>query len=140
VTAARNFGQLALKDRPARAAIDDLLGRPRIAALVVTHNRLDQLRRTVKRLLEEPLDHLVVVNNASTDGTGTWLAQERDPRLKVITTVRNTGGAGGFEHGLRHVKDQIDPDWTVLMDDDARPRPGAIAAFRARAPGLTDKG
>ncbi|QBF34243.1 glycosyltransferase [Thalassococcus sp. S3] len=103
----------------------------RLAALVVTHNRLDKLRETVARLLAEPLDHLLVVDNLSTDGTRDWLAGQTDPRLDVLLLEDNLGGAGGFELGLRAIQDRFDPDWTVLMDDDARPEPGTFAAFRA---------
>lgn len=106
------------------------VGHPRVAALVVTHNRLDQLRRTVQRLLAEPVDHLVVVDNASTDGTGVWLAAETDPRLTIVTAPRNAGGAGGFELGLAQVMERFDPDWCVVMDDDARPEPDMIARFK----------
>ncbi len=106
----------------------------RLAALVVTHNRLDKLRLTLSRLLEAPaaqLAHLVVVDNASTDGTGAWLAGLDDPRLTVLRLTENSGGAGGFRAGLADVRDRLDPDWVVLMDDDARPEPGALAAFHA---------
>lgn len=105
-----------------------------LAALVVTHNRLDKLKVTLARLLETPaeaLAHLVVVDNASSDGTGDWLESLSDPRLTVLDLDRNTGGAGGFAAGMAHVRDHLDPDWTVLMDDDARPRPGALQAFHA---------
>ena len=102
-----------------------------IAAVVVTHNRKGQLRRTMTRLLDEGVDHLVVVDNASTDGTRDWLEQQRDPRLHVILSQRNRGGAGGFEQGLRAAKALYDPDWYVVMDDDARPLPGAIPRFRS---------
>lgn len=102
----------------------------RIAAVVVTYNRKGQLRRTVARLLEEGVDHLVVVDNASTDGTREWLATLDDPRLHPIRCRRNQGGAGGFERGLRAARAQFDPDWYVVMDDDARPHPGAIDRFR----------
>lgn len=105
----------------------------RIAAVVVTHNRKYQLRRTVTRLLEEGVDHLVVVDNASTDGSRDWLAAQREPRLHLILNPRNQGGAGGFEQGLRAARALYDPDWYVVMDDDARPHPGAIARFRALA-------
>jgi GT2 family glycosyltransferase len=40
-----------------------------IAAVLVTHNRLDHLRRGVEALLAESIDHLVVVDNSSDDGT-----------------------------------------------------------------------
>lgn len=111
--------------RPATA-----LPRPFLVALVVTHNRLDQLRRTVERLLAEQVDHVVVVDNASNDGTGVWLAQDPDPRLNVIRAPRNLGGAGGFELGLSEIAARFDPEWCVVMDDDARPDPDVLARFR----------
>ncbi|MDZ4093577.1 MAG: glycosyltransferase [Paracoccaceae bacterium] len=102
----------------------------RIAAIVVTFNRLDHLRVTLQRALAEPLDHLVVVDNGSTDGSREWLAGVADPRLLIIKTATNGGGAAGFEIGLREAVARLDPDWCVLMDDDASPKPGAIAQFR----------
>lgn len=107
---------------------------PSLVALVVTCNRLEQLRVTVARLLAEPVDRVLVVDNGSSDGTAAWLAAEAGPRLVVERLDRNTGGAGGFAHGLAVVRDRLDPDWVVTMDDDARPAPGALAAFRAGPP------
>lgn len=104
---------------------------PTLAAAVVTHDRLDKLIVTVGRLLAEPLDHLVVVDNASTDGTEGWLAAQDDPRLIVHRSATNLGGAGGFSVAMQLARDRTQADWIVLMDDDGRPRPGAITAFRA---------
>ena len=42
--------------------------RARVCAVVVTFDRLDKLNIALDRLLAEPLDHIVVVDNASTDG------------------------------------------------------------------------
>ncbi|SES96806.1 glycosyltransferase [Paracoccus homiensis] len=104
----------------------------RIAALVVTYNRLEKLQQTVQRLLSEPVDHVLVFNNASTDGTDAWLAAQDDPRLIHHRHGTNSGGAGGFDLGLRRVMQDLDPDWVILMDDDGRPATGTIAAFRSR--------
>lgn len=107
----------------------------RLVAVVVTHDRLAKLRVTIDRLLlagPEQLQAVVVVDNASTDGTGRWLATRADPRLDVLRSTANLGGAGGFAAGLRHAVARHDPDWLVVMDDDARPDPGALAAFHAR--------
>ena len=101
-----------------------------IAAIVVTFNRLPALQVTLGRLLEEPLDQIVIVDNGSTDGTRDWISSLVEPRLTVILTAENRGGAAGFETGLREAVDRFDPDWCVLMDDDAYPASGAIAAFR----------
>lgn len=108
----------------------------RLVAVVVTYNRLAQLKITVGRLLEcapDELSTVLVLDNASTDGTADWLAsmKDTDPRLDVLRNHRNTGGAGGFERGMRHAVTAYDPDWLVLMDDDGRPAPGVLGAFLA---------
>lgn len=106
----------------------------RLVAVVATHDRLEQLRVTLARLLEVPaalLEAVVVVDNASTDGTRDWLAMQDDPRLLVYRAAVNGGGAAGFEVGMRLAVERLDPDWIVVMDDDARPEPRALAAFHA---------
>lgn len=105
-----------------------------IVALVVTYNRLAQLQRTVAALLACPDDLLhavVVVDNCSTDGTAGWLAAQTDRRLRVERLPENRGGAGGFAHGIEIVRAEDDPDWIVVMDDDARPQPGALQQFHS---------
>lgn len=102
-----------------------------IAALVVTHDRLERLRVTLSRLLAEDLDHVLVFDNASGDGTRDYLGGINDPRLIAVHHPVNLGGAGGFARGLRQVVETLDPDWVVLMDDDGRPAPGQIAHFRS---------
>ena len=109
---------------------------PCLVAVVVTFNRLAQLQITLPALLAEPLDHVVVVDNASTDGTADWLAAQADARLHVVTLPDNTGGAGGFEAGMAHADRHLAPDWILLQDDDARPEPGALALFRRELPTL----
>ena len=105
----------------------------RLVGVVVTHNRLDKLKITLARLLaasDADLTAVLVVDNASDDGTADWLAaQQTDPRLVVHRNAHNSGGAGGFEAGMRAAMAQFDPDWLVVMDDDARPAPGALTAF-----------
>jgi rhamnopyranosyl-N-acetylglucosaminyl-diphospho-decaprenol beta-1,3/1,4-galactofuranosyltransferase len=100
---------------------------------MVTFNRLNRLRDTLPRLLAEPVDRVVVVDNASTDGTGDWLAGQTDPRLTVRRLADNMGGAGGFEAGLATLRDgpalpdgTALPDWTALLDDDAWPEAGTL--------------
>ena len=101
---------------------------------MVTHDRPAQLRLTVGALLASPPDQLaglLVVDNASRPDTAAWLAAQSDPRLRVLTLPENRGGAGGFEAGMRHALAAMQPDWLLLMDDVARPEPGALAAFHA---------
>lgn len=105
-----------------------------LVAVVVTHNRLAQLKITLASLLASEIGHLravVVVDTASSDGTSEWLLAQNEPRLRVLRCDENIGGAGGFERGMRYVSKEFDPDWLVLMDDDGRPAPDGLAQFHA---------
>lgn len=107
-----------------------------LVAVVVTYNRLAQLKVTLPRLLAVSpgvLGGIVVIDNASTDGTSAWLDGQADARLRVLRLATNTGGAGGFERGLRAALELFAFDWVVVMDDDARPMPGALESFAATA-------
>ena len=98
---------------------------PRIVAVVVTFNRLALLQRLVTRLREtEGLAEILVVDNASTDGTGEWLAAQPAP-VRALRLPDNRGGAGGFHAGLEAaVADGADLVW--LMDDDGIPEPDCL--------------
>lgn len=117
-------------------ASSDSAGAGRLVAVVVTHNRCAQLETTLSRLAAEPGDLLhavVVVDNRSTDGTEELLASHwaaSQDRVVVHRSGTNLGGAGGFALGIRLAVERFDPDWVVVMDDDARPAPGALAAFQ----------
>jgi len=99
-----------------------------VAAVVVTYNRLTLVQRLVERLREVAATGLVteilVVDNASTDGTSAWLAAQADVVSRVLDT--NSGGAGGFEVGLTWAM-QRGADLAWLMDDDGVPGPECLA-------------
>jgi rhamnopyranosyl-N-acetylglucosaminyl-diphospho-decaprenol beta-1,3/1,4-galactofuranosyltransferase len=105
----------------------------RIVAVVVTFNRLDLLQRLVGRLEEtEAVDEVLVVDNASTDGTGTWLRgfEARSARTSTIVKTTNTGGAGGFHDGLAWAVER-GADLVWLMDDDGLPEPDCLSRLLA---------
>ncbi len=101
-----------------------------IVAVVVTFNRLKKLRVVVERLLSEPIEKIVVVDNASKDGTKEYLETIRSSRIHTLFLDTNSGGAGGFCAGIRYVHEEIGAyAWIVVMDDDAYPVKGAIDTF-----------
>ncbi len=105
----------------------------RIAAVVVTYNRLELLQRLVKVLDEVPeLTEVLVVDNASTDGTGTWLASLDGDGVLARTLAHNTGGAGGFHDGLAWAVER-GADLVWLMDDDGLPEPDCLARLLEHA-------
>ncbi len=109
----------------------------RIVAVVVTFNRLAMLRRQLERLAEIPeLDDVLVVDNASTDGTSEWLrgistGSASGPPVLATTLEENTGGAGGFNHGLAWAMDH-GADLAWLMDDDGLPELDCLSALLER--------
>jgi GT2 family glycosyltransferase len=101
-----------------------------IAAVVVTYNRKSLLERCLSGISVQtlPLDAVLVVDNASTDGTQAWLEQwlpQRLPQARLIPLQQNRGGAGGFSEGLR-LAIENGADWVWMMDDDAEPHPDAL--------------
>jgi rhamnopyranosyl-N-acetylglucosaminyl-diphospho-decaprenol beta-1,3/1,4-galactofuranosyltransferase len=106
----------------------------RIAAVVVTFNRLELLQRLIPRLAAASgLDEILVVDNASSDGTPEWLRAQVETSAVPVHTRRlpqNTGGAGGFHDGLGWAVER-GADLVWLMDDDGLPEPGCLTTLLA---------
>ena len=105
---------------------------PTLVAIVVTHNRLTALTRALSALVDAGCDGIVVVDMASADGTKDVLADMSRINLQVVSLDENFGGAAGFALGIQVARERFDPDWMVLLDDDAWPEPSAFRNFRAR--------
>lgn len=98
------------------------------AAVVVTYNRIDLLKQCLEHLEKQTCScDVLVVNNASTDGTTKWLESEVQGRtdIRAQTLPANIGGAGGFNHGMRWAV-EAGYDYVWLMDDDTLPEPDAL--------------
>ena len=115
----------------------------RIAAIVVTFNRRDLLTRCLEALEAQtyPLQAIIVIDNASTDGTRDFMEARRSTGAAGIIYTRlkdNTGGAGGFHSGVAVAMDAR-VDWLWLMDDDAVPERDALQHL-IEAPGVMKSG
>ena len=97
-----------------------------IGCVIVTFNRLNKLRKTLQSYANQISvpQYIIVVNNASTDGTGNFLEdwkKEEEGFLKiVIHSKENLGGSGGFYLGEQAAMKQ-NADWIMIADDDAYP-------------------
>jgi GT2 family glycosyltransferase len=108
-----------------------------VVAVVVTWNRRELLTEALTAVLGQTRrpDRLIVVDNASTDGTAE-LVRTRFPEAVLVAMESNTGGAGGFAAGIARglaVTSLRNLANTVLwvMDDDTVPEPTALAALLA---------
>lgn len=99
-----------------------------VAAVVVTYNRQAKVGKTLDHILAQtrPPDWIIVVDNASTDGTDQILARYcADDRVVVHRLRRNMGGAGGFSAGMARGY-ELGADFVWIMDDDCYPNPDAL--------------
>ncbi len=112
--------------------------RPTVCAFVLTRDRKRLLVECLRGLLAQthPVARVVVLDNASTDGTEELLRAEglleRDD-VEFHRSERNTGGAGGYAEGVRRAL-ASGADWIWLMDDDAEPRADALARLLGAPP------
>jgi rhamnopyranosyl-N-acetylglucosaminyl-diphospho-decaprenol beta-1,3/1,4-galactofuranosyltransferase len=88
-----------------------------VCAVVVTYNRRDLLVECLDHLERQsrPPDRILVVDNASTDGTAELLDAREG--VDVMHLPDNLGGAGGFERGLERAHAD-GHEWMWLLDDD----------------------
>ena len=99
---------------------------PAVGVVVLTHNRVREVCRTLARLtaLNEAA-RVVVVDNGSTDGTGERLRADF-PDVDLIRLTRNLGAAGR-NAGLR----ALDTPYAALCDDDTWWAPGGLTRAAA---------
>jgi len=97
-----------------------------VAAVVVTYNRKKLLRECLQALLAQtrPLDEIIVIDNASTDGTDQMVSKEF-PQVTYVRLSENIGGAGGFHEGMKLAYEK-GYDWIWVMDDDVVAGPTAL--------------
>ncbi len=98
----------------------------KVCAVIVTYNRKALLRECLQAVLSQtrPPDHVLVVDNASTDGTGEMLREEF-PEVEVLRLPENQGGAGGFHEGMKRAYEE-GFEWIWVMDDDTVPEASTL--------------
>lgn len=101
----------------------------RIAAVVVTYNRAQLLSECLESLVHQsrPLDAIYVIDNNSTDNTPAEVEKfvSKYPQIRYLRQATNTGGAGGFNIGVKAAYED-GYDWVWLMDDDVEAYPQAL--------------
>jgi N-acetylglucosaminyl-diphospho-decaprenol L-rhamnosyltransferase len=105
---------------------------PRLSVVIPTWNRRDDLARTLDVLgsLVAPEFEVIVVDNASTDGTADSV-RSTHPEVRLICLERNLGPTGARNVGVANALADI----VLLLDSDTEPVDGALEAICRRLEG-----
>jgi GT2 family glycosyltransferase len=107
----------------------------RLSVIVVTYDSAAAVARCMPRLVEQlaPGDELIVVDNASRDGT-LEAVRTAAPGARVLAQTRNLGFAAGANAGATAAAG----DLLLFLNPDAEPAPGFVEAIRG--PAQDDRG
>jgi hypothetical protein len=101
-----------------------------ISLIIVNWNGKDLLRECLRSVREEraradaPTGEVIVVDNASTDGSAA-MVREEFPEAQLIVNSQNVGFAAGNNGGLRRCRGR----YAVLLNSDAQLQAGALRAL-----------
>jgi rhamnopyranosyl-N-acetylglucosaminyl-diphospho-decaprenol beta-1,3/1,4-galactofuranosyltransferase len=104
----------------------------KVCLVLVTYNRYAILQKTLEEVFNQTRlpDHVIVIDNFSTDGTFHKL--KNDARYQVIQTNDNVGYGAAAAVGMRCALSQFpDLKYFWIMDDDSRPSAKALETLLA---------
>ena len=102
--------------------------RPRVDAIIVNWNGRDFLPRCIAALRAQTVPtRIVVVDNASTDGSVDWVRAEA-PDAHLVALAENTGYAAGANAGIR----AGDAEFCIILNADVALAPDHLQVLLSR--------
>jgi rhamnopyranosyl-N-acetylglucosaminyl-diphospho-decaprenol beta-1,3/1,4-galactofuranosyltransferase len=100
---------------------------PGTCAVIVTFNRKHTLSVCLRTILEAETvpEKILVVDNASTDGTADFISSHFPTKVSVLRLAQNRGGAGGFKAGIAEAL-RLGYEYIWTMDDDHEVEPDTL--------------
>ena len=94
----------------------------RVAAVIVTHKRVDLLRASLDVVANQtrPVEWVIVVDNGCEDAVRNLLNDVAGDRGVYLPSATNLGGAGGFAYGFLQAL-ALGAEAVWCADDDGRP-------------------
>lgn len=101
-----------------------------IGVVICNYNKRDFVLECIRSVWESKVHNfdIYMVDNASTDGSVEAVKKEFGDRVTILENKENLGGSGGFNTGLRVVKDK-GYRYFMCLDDDAQVDENAINAL-----------
>ncbi len=127
---ALEFGEILSNYGNIRQGIDTGLSKnrslkaiPRISIIIPVFNKLDFTKKCLSALkvnTNPDIYEIIVVDNASTDGTARFLASLNSLSIKIITNEKNEGFAKACNQGAKAAS----TDYLLFLNNDTEPQQG----------------
>ncbi|KKL84037.1 hypothetical protein LCGC14_1968730 [marine sediment metagenome] len=91
------------------------MNKPKISAMMLTHNRKDWLKEAIKSILEQTYKNfeLIIIDNASTDGTEEVVKEFDDERIIYVRNEENL-----YPYAKNQVVELAKGEYIAICDDD----------------------
>lgn len=100
-----------------------------VSIVILTFNKLELTKQCINRIRENTADYeIVIVDNASEDGTREWLQELEASSNDVVVVLNdvNEGFAAGCNRGFRTANNEL----VCLLNNDTEPLRGWLDAMR----------
>jgi len=121
-----------LRAFPTLGAGDRAGGRPRTSILVPARDEAARLPKSLPGLLRQPAEEILILDDASTDGTAGVVAGFADPRLRLLRGSPAPAGWIGKNWACHQLAAAATGDLLLFCDADVLLRPGALEAVWAQ--------
>lgn len=95
-----------------------------VYVIIVTYNGMKWIDRCIRSIIENECHNIVVVDNASADGTTTFIKQNF-PAVQLFELKQNKGFGAANNVGIRYALENK-CDYVLLLNQDAYLEPGAV--------------
>ena len=91
-----------------------------LAIVICNYNKKDYVLECIGSVLNSSFSgyDLIVVDNASTDGSAEAIQEKYGSELTLLVNEENTGGAGGFNRGMQYTMVGGSYKYICLLDND----------------------
>ena len=109
-----------------------------VIATVIYAKRWHLLRQVLTAAFDQGVKSAVIVDNASQDAVAQNAIKEFGEKVNVVTLPTNTGSANGYKLAIETAL-LAGAEYVWLLDDDNRPKPGALDALVTAYLSLVDR-